>query len=63
MKTLVLSAAGVAAKQQLFDMLYEPPPELDVLTATEQRELRDLLQKFVGAMNRDREPVTPGRPG
>jgi len=49
-KTLVLTAAGVAAKQQLFDMLHEPPPALDVLTASEQRELRDLLTKVAGAI-------------
>jgi MarR family transcriptional regulator, organic hydroperoxide resistance regulator len=59
-KTLVLSAAGVAAKQQLFDLIYEPPPELDVLSATEQRELRDLLRKVVGAVQPEDE-ATRGR--
>lgn len=48
-KTLVLSPAGVVAKQQLFDLLHEPPPEIDVLTAAEQRELRDLLRKIADA--------------
>lgn len=48
-KTLVLSPAGVVAKQQIFDLLYEPPPEVDVLTAAEQRELRDLLRKIADA--------------
>jgi DNA-binding MarR family transcriptional regulator len=52
-KTLALSPAGIAAKQQLFDLLYEPPPALDVLTATEQRELRDLLRKVSEAVERD----------
>ena len=51
-KTLVLSPAGIAAKQQLFDLLYEPPPALDVLDAAEQRELRDLLRKVAGAVQR-----------
>jgi DNA-binding MarR family transcriptional regulator len=59
-KTLVLSVAGVAAKQQLFDLLYEPPPELDVLDAAEQRDLRDLLRKVAGAVQRDGE-VAQGR--
>jgi DNA-binding MarR family transcriptional regulator len=59
-KTLVLSPAGVAAKQQLFELIYEPPPELDVLDAEEQRELRDLLRKVTGAMQHDPEP-TRGR--
>lgn len=57
-KTLVLSPAGVAAKQQLFDLLYEPPPELDALSAAEQRELRDLLLKISGAVRVEAEPVT-----
>jgi DNA-binding MarR family transcriptional regulator len=52
-KTLVLSPAGVAAKQQLFDLIYEPPPELDVLSGAEQRDLRDLLRKVAGAVQRE----------
>jgi DNA-binding MarR family transcriptional regulator len=59
-KTLVLSAAGVAAKQQLFDLIYEPPPELDVLDAAEQEALRDLLRKVAGAVQPEPEP-THGR--
>jgi DNA-binding MarR family transcriptional regulator len=58
-KTLVLSPAGVAAKQQLLDVLYEPPPELDALSAAEQLELRDLLRKISGTGPPDLEPVTP----
>ena len=56
-KTLMLSPAGVAAKQQLFDLIYEPPPGLDVLTAAEQRELRDLLGKVAGALQREDAPT------
>jgi DNA-binding MarR family transcriptional regulator len=59
-KTLVLSAAGVAAKQQMFDLIYEPPPALDVLDAAEQRELRDLLRKVAGAVQRDGEMLQEG---
>jgi MarR family transcriptional regulator, organic hydroperoxide resistance regulator len=57
-KTLMLSPAGVAAKQQLFDLIYEPPPGLDVLSAAEQRELRDLLHKVAGAVKREDAPST-----
>jgi MarR family transcriptional regulator, organic hydroperoxide resistance regulator len=60
-KTLVLSEAGVAAKQQLFDLLYQPPPEFDVLSAAEQRELRDLLRKVAGAVHPGAEAVVHGR--
>jgi DNA-binding MarR family transcriptional regulator len=52
-KTLVLTPAGIAVKQQLFDIIYEPPAELDELSVTEQRELRDLLRKVAEAVNRD----------
>jgi DNA-binding MarR family transcriptional regulator len=52
-KTLALSPAGVAAKQQLFDVLHEPPPALDVLTPAEQRELRDLLRRVAEALERE----------
>ena len=60
-KTLVLTAGGVAAKQQLFDLIYEPPPEFDVLSAAEQRDLRDLLRKVAATVQRDDEPLTHGR--
>jgi DNA-binding MarR family transcriptional regulator len=54
-KTLALSPAGIAAKQQLHDVLSEPPPALDALTPAEQRELRDLLRKVAEAVERDRD--------
>ena len=60
-KTLVLTAAGVAAKQQLFDLIYEPPPGFDVLSAREQRDLRDLLRKVAATVQRDDEPLTQER--
>jgi DNA-binding MarR family transcriptional regulator len=56
-KTLALTPAGVAAKQQVFDVIFEPPPELDVLSATEQAELRDLLRKVTGAIQHDAAPA------
>jgi DNA-binding MarR family transcriptional regulator len=52
-KTLALSPAGIAAKEQMFDVMYEPPPQFDALTASEQGELRDLLRKVADATNRD----------
>jgi DNA-binding MarR family transcriptional regulator len=60
-KTLVLTRAGVEAKRRLFEVLYEPPPEIDVLSAGEQRELRDLLRKVAGAVQREGEPVVQSR--
>jgi DNA-binding MarR family transcriptional regulator len=60
-KTLVLSAGGVAAKQQLFDVIYEPPPGFDALSATEQRDLRDLLRKVAATVQRADEPLTHGK--
>jgi MarR family transcriptional regulator, organic hydroperoxide resistance regulator len=60
-KTLVLTAGGIAAKQQLFDVIYEPPPEFDALSAAEQRDLRDLLRKVAATVQRDDEPLTHGK--
>src|SRR5882724_8769336 len=60
-KTLVLSAAGAAAKQQLFDILYEPPAAIDALSGGEQRTLRDLLRKVADAQADD-VPVLRRRP-
>ena len=48
-KTLALTPDGIAMRQRIFERLYEPPPELDALSAAEQRELRDLLQKVAAA--------------
>jgi DNA-binding MarR family transcriptional regulator len=45
-KTLVLTRKGVAARQRAFDLLYEPPPSFDALTAAEAKMLRDLLRKL-----------------
>jgi len=45
-RSIVLTPAGVRAKAQALDVLYAPPASLDVLDATEQRTLRDLLRKL-----------------
>jgi DNA-binding MarR family transcriptional regulator len=55
-KMLMITGAGEAAKQEAYRLLYEPPQSLDELTAAEQRELRDLLRKFLDA---DGEAIRP----
>jgi DNA-binding MarR family transcriptional regulator len=47
-KTLLLTARGVALRSRLLDRLSEPPPAIAALTADEQRQLRDLLRRVVG---------------
>src|SRR5919201_3337585 len=44
-KMLVLTGKGVAARQRATELMYEPPASFGALTATEQRQLRDLLWK------------------
>jgi DNA-binding MarR family transcriptional regulator len=48
-KMIVLTDHGVATKKRAFELLYEPPPSFGALTDTEQRHLRDLLQKISDA--------------
>jgi DNA-binding MarR family transcriptional regulator len=55
-KMLTMTSAGEAAKQQAYRVLYEPPASLDALSASEQRELRDLLRKIIDA---DGEAMRP----
>jgi MarR family transcriptional regulator, organic hydroperoxide resistance regulator len=47
-KTLLLTARGVALRARLLDRLSEPPPAIAALTADEQRQLLDLLRRVVG---------------
>jgi DNA-binding MarR family transcriptional regulator len=47
-KTLLLTAHGVALRSRLLDRLSEPPPAIAALTVDEQRQLRDLLRRVVG---------------
>ncbi len=44
-KTIVLTDAGAKAKERALDRLHQPPAAMAALTATEQRQLRDLLRK------------------
>jgi DNA-binding MarR family transcriptional regulator len=48
-KAVALTAAGAAAKQRALELLFEPPPAVDVLSGAEQRQLRDLLAKVAAA--------------
>lgn len=54
-KMIALTEEGMAARNQAFDVLYEPPSSFGTLTAAEQRQLRDLLRKVADADAR----VTP----
>jgi DNA-binding MarR family transcriptional regulator len=44
-KVVVITALGEKAKTKALERLYEPPPSIEALTLTEQRQLRDLMAK------------------
>lgn len=44
-KTVALTEDGVLAQKRALDRLHEPPASFTDLTATEARQLRDLLRK------------------
>ena len=48
-KTIVLTTEGLAKRARALEMLSEPPSAFASLSAAEQRQLRDLLQKLTGA--------------
>lgn len=48
-KSVVLTDAGVQAREQALERLYQPPAALDALTGDEQRMLRDLMRKVAAA--------------
>jgi DNA-binding MarR family transcriptional regulator len=48
-KMLMITEAGETAKRRAYELLYEPPVSFGMLSAAEQRELRDLLRKVVDA--------------
>jgi len=48
-KTIVLTAEGRAKRERALELLAEPPSAFAALSATEQRQLRDLLAKLVAA--------------
>jgi DNA-binding MarR family transcriptional regulator len=47
-KTILLTEQGAIAQKQALDHLNEPPRSFQALTATEARQLRDLLRKACG---------------
>jgi DNA-binding MarR family transcriptional regulator len=55
-KMVALTEQGDAVRQRAFDHLVTPPPALEVLSAAEQRRLRDLMRKVAEADTRLREP-------
>ena len=48
-KTIVLTPEGRAKRERALELLAEPPSAFASLSATEQRQLRDLLRKLVAA--------------
>jgi DNA-binding MarR family transcriptional regulator len=44
-KMIALTDAGVAARKDVLDLLYDPPVAFGSLSLAEQRQLRDLLAK------------------
>jgi DNA-binding MarR family transcriptional regulator len=48
-KTIVLTPEGRAKRARALELLAEPPSAFAALTASEQRQLRDLLGKLVAA--------------
>ncbi len=48
-KAVALTDAGLSAKRQVQDLMWEPPRAFEVLSAAEQCQLRDLLAKVAAA--------------
>lgn len=48
-RTVVLTDTGLRAAASVLDLLSEPPPSISVLSAGEQRQLADLLDRVAAA--------------
>ena len=48
-KAIVITKQGLAAQAKARKVLHKPPPAMDALSAAEQEQLRDLMQKLVDA--------------
>jgi DNA-binding MarR family transcriptional regulator len=48
-KAVALTEAGATVKTEVLDRMWEPPQAFGVLSAAEQRQLRDLLAKVAAA--------------
>ena len=57
-KLLVITSEGIEARKRAHEIFMQPPPELEALNATEQRQLRDLLAKVAAAV----DPALAPRP-
>jgi DNA-binding MarR family transcriptional regulator len=51
-KALVLTAAGARLREQVFELMSEPPPPIAALPAADQRALRDILRRAVKIQRR-----------
>jgi DNA-binding MarR family transcriptional regulator len=56
-KTIALTLHGEQTREELLRQLHQPPAFFAVLSAAEQRALRDLLTKLVAAAEREGETV------
>lgn len=59
-KTVMLTDKGEQVRSELLDHFLEPPAFFGVLTAAEQRQLRDLLEKLVRGMHQPPEDSATG---
>lgn len=48
-KMIALTDSGRALRERAVARLFEPPPQIAALSAAEQRALRDVMRKIVGA--------------
>jgi DNA-binding MarR family transcriptional regulator len=62
-KAVALTDAGLLAKRQVLDLMWEPPQAFGVLSPDEQVQLRDLLAKVAAADTRLCQARSPARPG
>src|SRR5215216_2835395 len=51
-KALVLTAEGKRVREQVFEVMSEPPPPIAALPVTDQRALRDILRRAVTIQRR-----------
>jgi MarR family transcriptional regulator, organic hydroperoxide resistance regulator len=48
-KMLVVTETGAALRERLLDRIAEPPPPIAKLSAADQRALRDIMRRALGA--------------
>ena len=52
-KALALTTEGERVREQVFEVMFEPPPPIAALPVADQRALRDLLRRAVEIQRRD----------